>query len=147
MNEKGFVKSLKNSAKKIDKNAFTWKTADRVHAGVPDLWVIIRGQLIILEVKARPFMWSMGILEKSTSFLTHPFSGVQVGTLRQLARAGAHAMGAIQISTNEALLVHPENIPGNGNFRMDEVMSSTVLVEKVNHIWRIDQWPSLLYNL
>lgn len=156
MGEKSFIQSLRESARKIDPQAYIWKTSDKVSIGIPDLWIILSGCLIVLEAKAASSRWvnelAAGRLDRlnpaslSGQVLGHPFSGPQIGVMRQIARAGGRAMGAVQVSATVAFIVHPRDIPAGGNFEVQQFGKVCTRVTKENHIWRVDQWPNLLYE-
>lgn len=146
MSERRFIESLKESAKKLEPSAFTWKTNDRVSIGIPDLLIVIDGVLYAIEVKCTSFFDKDRLIEDPRNVLTHPFSGPQVGVLRQMARSGACAMGAIQTHKDRAYIVHPLKIPASGNFTFAELYRVGIKVSKHKGIWRLDEWQDLLIS-
>ena len=142
--EKRFVESLKESAKKIDSNAFVWKTNDRMSLGIPDLVIVIQSFVYAIEAKSTDFFQ---VKATRKEILKHPFSGPQVSILRQIDNADAFAFGAIQTGPDVACIFHPQDIPANGIITLDDFTQLGLGVNKVDGIWRITQWPSLLCEL
>ena len=122
-----FITSLRSSAKKIDKNCFVLKTNDSVSIGVPDLVLVIFGEVFWLECKAMTdFFKGPRFPESNTPILKHPFSGPQIGVMRQISRAGGNVMGVIRVSSNVAYIVDPMKIPSGGNFTYAQLQERAV---------------------
>jgi hypothetical protein len=143
--ESMFIASLRSSAKKIDKNCFVLKMNDSVSIGVPDLVLVILGEVFWLECKAMTdFFKSPRFPDSDTPVLKHPFSGPQIGMMRQISRAGANVMGVIRVSSDVAYVVDPMKIPSGGNFTYAQLQEKAVMVKKENHTWMINEWPKSL---
>lgn len=140
MSEKRFVEQLKESARKIDKSSFIWKTNDRFSLGIPDLLIIMRGRVYAIEAKCS-LNWGPST---GNDILRHPFSGPQISVLRQIKKAGGFACGAVQVEPCIARILDPDDIPSNGNFTANELEKISFEDVKINGKWNLDEWCSLL---
>lgn len=144
MSEKRFVEHLQRSAKQLDPSAFVWKTNDRFSLGIPDLVIVINGDMYAIEAKYTEVKGTTHDSWSTSLVLKHPFTGPQISVMRQLVKAGAYSFGVIQVEQSEAYIVHPDNIPEGGNFTHRDLEDEAIKVCKRNHIWRITEWPNLL---
>lgn len=141
MSEKRFVEQIRESARRLDKDAFIWKTNDRFSLGIPDLWTVTRGRLFAIEAK---FVDRWDKLSERP-ILSHSFSGPQVSILRQIRRAGGLSCGAVQVEPSVAYILDPLDIPSGGNFtaeKLEEISHRTI---RENGTWDLEEW--ILYVL
>lgn len=142
MSEKGFVEQLRESARRLDKNAFIWKTNDRFSLGIPDLWIVTRGRIFTIEAK---FTDRWDKLSKRP-VLSHTFSGPQISVLRQISRAGGVSCGAVQVEPSVAYILDPFDIPSGGNFNAEELEKVAFKNVRKNGIWDLEEWEWKLKN-
>lgn len=136
MSEKRFVEQIRESARRLDKDAFIWKTNDRFSLGIPDLWIITRGRLFAVEAK----FVSRFDLGSDKPVLSHRFSGPQVSILRQIRRAGGLSFGAVQTGPHTARILDPFDIPASGNFTAKELSRISLKSIREGGIWKIADW-------
>lgn len=136
MSEKRFVEQIRESARRLDKNAFIWKTNDRFSLGIPDLWIIARGRLFAIEAK---YVSGWDLLSDKP-LLSHRFSGPQVSILRQIRRAGGLSFGAVQTEPTVAYILDPFDIPKSGNFTAKELEKISFRTVKKDGAWKIAEW-------
>jgi hypothetical protein len=136
VSEKRFVEQIRESARRLDKDAFIWKTNDRFSIGIPDLWIVTRGRLFAIEAKS---VSSWNPLSDKP-LLSHKFSGPQISILRQIRRAGGLSFGAIQTEPSVARILDPFDIPESGNFTAKELERISLRTVKEDGVWRIVDW-------
>ncbi len=140
MSEKRFVEQIRDSARRLDRDAFIWKTNDRFSLGIPDLWIITRGRLFAIEAKFCAH-WDES---SSRPLLSHKFSGTQISILRQIRRAGGLSCGAIQVEPSTAFILDPNDIPPGGNFNAEEVAKVSLRASRDNGVWNLEDWMTYL---
>lgn len=140
MSEKSFVEQIRESARRLDKDAFIWKTNDRFSLGIPDLWIVTRGRLFAIEAKFAK-NW-----DKSSEkhVLSHKFSGPQVSILRQVRRAGGFSCGAVQVESSVAYIIDPVDIPSDGNFTSGQLEKISLRSDRRDSLWDLDGWMHYL---
>lgn len=136
MSEKRFVEQIRDSARRLDKNAFIWKTNDRFSLGIPDLWIITRGRLFAVEAK----FCSSWNESSSRPLLSHKFSGTQISILRQIRRAGGLSCGVVQVEPSVAFVLDPSDIPSSGNFNAKEIERIAFKASRDNGFWNLEIW-------
>lgn len=138
MSEKRFVDQIRDSARRLDRDAFIWKTNDRFSLGIPDLWIITRGRIFAIEAKFAD-RW-----DKSSKrpILSHSFSGPQISILRQVRRAGGICCGAVQVEPSVAYVLDPIDIPSSGNFSSEKIEEIAFKSVRENGIWNLDEWAT-----
>lgn len=136
MSEKRFVEQIRDSARRLDRDAFIWKTNDRFSLGIPDLWIVTRGRLLAIEAKFVD-RWDK---DSKRPVLSHKLSGPQVSILRQIRKAGGISMGAIQVEPSVAYILDPLDIPNGGNFTAEELEKISLRSIRENGEWKLKDW-------
>ena len=136
---RNIVRHVKATARDRGIGCFAWNVSDSFSLGIPDLMIIMDGQVMFLEAKY------FSKIEDNKPLLKHTFSAIQVATLKKISMSGVHAFGVVGSRSipGRLHLFTPWDIPADGNFDYEYLKNYSIQMNKEGATWPIHR----LYQL